>query len=201
MSKRNAILAAATHLFSKNGLQQTSMADLRKKTGAASGTIFHHFKNKEDLFLNVLENCRNDIVTAFKNHQAHTQYSTGMDMLEGILACYLHLTVDLKDQFLLLHRHYPYQMAEANSVCRHCLESIYTYLLNIFEKAICCGIDDHSIQSSSPRNSAMILFAMVDGIARLNTYNIYHADSLYQDMVLSCRKMLGPTKTHKELMI
>ena len=51
MSKRNAILAAATRLFSHNGFQGTAMAELSTVTGAATGTIFHHFKNKEDLFL------------------------------------------------------------------------------------------------------------------------------------------------------
>jgi TetR/AcrR family fatty acid metabolism transcriptional regulator len=65
MSKRNAILAAATRLFSRKGFKGTSMAELSKATGAAGGTIFHHFKNKEDLFLNMLENVKATILTEF----------------------------------------------------------------------------------------------------------------------------------------
>ncbi|MBW1827343.1 MAG: TetR family transcriptional regulator [Deltaproteobacteria bacterium] len=45
MSKRNAILAAAASLFFTNGFKGTSMAELSRITGAAGGTIFHHFRN------------------------------------------------------------------------------------------------------------------------------------------------------------
>ncbi|MEK6195404.1 MAG: TetR/AcrR family transcriptional regulator, partial [Deltaproteobacteria bacterium] len=55
MSKKNAILLAATELFSQKGYDGASMAELSRMTGAAGGTIFHHFKNKEALFLNILE--------------------------------------------------------------------------------------------------------------------------------------------------
>lgn len=191
MSKKNAILATAAHLFSRNGFKDTSMADLSKSTGAARGTIFHHFKNKDDLFQHVLEQCKDDIVEAFEQHQQVTSYSSGIDHVEGILNFYLHLSGELEDQFLLLHRHYPYQKAKANPVCSACLESLYTSLLQILENAISKGIRDGSIRTQSPQHSAMILFAMVDGIARLNTYNIYHAGSLYKDMVQSCKRMLS----------
>lgn len=197
MSKRNAILTAATRLFSTNGFEQTSMSELSRVTGAASGTIFHHFKNKEDLFLNVLEQCRNDIVNAFEQHQKNNLYKSGIDLVEGILQFYLHLSGELKDQFLLLHRHYPYQMAKTNVICRTCLESIYTCLLQIFENAITKGIQDGSIKSRSAEHSAMIIYAMVDGIARLNTYQIYHAASLYQDIITSCRQMLTVKPTQE----
>ncbi len=48
------ILQSATRLFSENGFKETSMADLAKVTGVAQGTIFYHFKNKEELFLSIL---------------------------------------------------------------------------------------------------------------------------------------------------
>ena len=190
MSKRNAILAAATRLFSVSGFEQTSMSELSRVTGAASGTIFHHFKNKEDLFLHVMEQCKDDIINAFEQQQ-HAGDVSGIEIVEELLRFYLHLSETLEDQFLLLHRHYPYQKAKINPACSACLESVYNSLLQIFENAITAGIRDGSIETESPQHSAMILFAMVDGIARLNTYHIYHAGSLYQDMIQSCRKMLA----------
>ncbi len=190
MSKRNAILAAATRLFSVSGFEQTSMSELSRVTGAASGTIFHHFKNKEDLFLHVMEQCKDDIINAFEQQQ-HAGDVSGIKKVEELLRFYLHLSETLEDQFLLLHRHYPYQKAKINPACSACLESVYNSLLQIFENAITAGIRDGSIETESPQHSAMILFAMVDGIARLNTYHIYHAGSLYQDMIQSCRKMLA----------
>ena len=55
MTKKQAILEAATRLFSVKGFKDTSMAELSKMIGVAQGTIFYHFKNKEELFLAVLE--------------------------------------------------------------------------------------------------------------------------------------------------
>lgn len=190
MSKRKAILAAATRLFSRNGFKETSMAELSRITGAAGGTIFHHFKNKEDLFLNILKQGQETILSALTQHMASRDFKSGLEKVEETITCYLHLAGTYEDQFLLLHRHYPYQMAETNGLCRSYLESAYTRLLDIFEDGILTGVRDGSVCSDAPRNTAMVLFAMVDGVARLNTYNIYHAGSLYKDLMQACRHML-----------
>jgi hypothetical protein len=97
----------------------------------------------------------------------------------------------MEDQFLILHRHFPYQMAETSPVCRRHLESIYTCLLDIFESGIKQGIRDGSVTVDDPRKTAMILFAMVDGIARLNTYRVYDAGTLFDNLIASCRRLLG----------
>ncbi|MBU0969150.1 MAG: TetR/AcrR family transcriptional regulator [Proteobacteria bacterium] len=192
MSKRNAILVAATRLFSRNGFQGTSMAELSRLTDAARGTIFHHFINKEDLFLNILKTVQENILAAFRHHKETTCYGNGMEMVEGVVTFYLFLAGENEDQFLLLHRHYPYQMAETNPAFRASLEAVYNCLLDIFEEGISIGILDGSVKAASPRNTAMVIFAMVDGVARFNTYNLYQAGSLYQDLLASCRKILAP---------
>ena len=191
MSKKNAILATATRLFSRNGFQGTAMAELSTLTGAATGTIFHHFKNKEDLFLQVLKDVRDGVLEAFNNGQNDSSSDTGMERVVGVVTRYLHLTGELEDQFLILHRHFPYQMAETSPVCRRHLESIYTCLLDIFESGIKRGIRDGSVIVEDPRKTAMILFAMVDGIARLNTYRVYDAGALFDNLIVSCRRLLG----------
>jgi len=191
MSKRNAILATATRLFSHNGFQGTAMAELSTLTGAATGTIFHHFKNKEDLFLQVLKDVRDGILKAFNNAPNESSSDTGMEQVVDVATRYLHLTGEMEDQFLILHRHFPYQMAETSPVCRRHLESIYTCLLDIFESGIKQGIRDGSVTVDDPRKTAMILFAMVDGIARLNTYRVYDAGTLFDNLIASCRRLLG----------
>jgi AcrR family transcriptional regulator len=190
MSKRNAILAAATRLFSRNGFQGTAMAELSTFTGAATGTIFHHFKNKEDLFLNVLKDVKVSILDQFDRHQRTRRNQKGIELVEGVVAFYLHLAGAMEDQFLILHRHYPYQMAETSPVCRNHLESIYTCLLDIFEEGIQKGMQDGSVTVDSPRKTAMVLFAMVDGVVRLNTYRVYDAGALYDSLMVGCRRLL-----------
>ena len=191
MSKRNAILSTATRLFSRNGFQGTAMAELSALTGAATGTIFHHFKNKEDLFLQVLKNVRDGVLEAFEGHPNDSKGDNGMERVVEVVTRYLNLAGTMEDQFLILHRHFPYQMAETSPVCRSHLESIYTCLLDIFEAGINQGIKDGSVNVDDPRKTAMILFAMVDGIARLSTYRVYDAGTLFDTLINRCRRLLS----------
>ena len=47
--KRNAILAAATHLFAERGLTAAPTSEISKAAGVAEGTLFTYFKTKDDL--------------------------------------------------------------------------------------------------------------------------------------------------------
>lgn len=191
MSKKNAILLAATELFSQKGYEGASMAELSRMTGAAGGTIFHHFKNKEELFLNILKEFKEAILNAFDQYLQAGNFRSGLELVEGAVSFYLQLAGQMQSQFLLLHRHFPYKIAESNPICRDYLESIYDCLLDIFEKGIVRGQQDGSIDLVPARQSAMILFSMVDGIARFNTYQLYDAGALYNELMAACRKMLG----------
>jgi AcrR family transcriptional regulator len=191
MSKRNAILAAATRLFSRNGFQGTAMAELSAATGAATGTIFHHFANKEALFLQVLKDVRESILDQFEQHKQTRTAPNGIEMVAEAVAFYLHLAGTMEEQFLILHRHFPYQLAETSGECRSHLEAIYTCLLDIFEEGIQQGVTDGSVRTDDPRKTAMVLFAMVDGVVRLNTYRVYDAGALYDSLMGACHRLLA----------
>lgn len=49
MSKRDQILEAALGLFIEKGFEKTPTSAISKAAGVATGTLFHHFKTKEDL--------------------------------------------------------------------------------------------------------------------------------------------------------
>lgn len=49
MTKREKILHTAMCLFVEKGVQSTSTASIAKEAGVATGTLFHHFKSKEEL--------------------------------------------------------------------------------------------------------------------------------------------------------
>ncbi len=170
------------------------MAELSKMTGAAEGTIFYHFKSKEDLFVAILEDLRVDIFEEFEQYSQDEAFETGLHKLEGAISFYFYLAGKMEDRFLLLHRHDPYQLAEANIACRRHLEAIYNCFLEIFEKAIQQGQEDGSMEKVSARKTAMIIFAMVDGLVRFNTYRLYDAGALYREVIESCRRMVQDNK-------
>ncbi|MDN4091886.1 TetR/AcrR family transcriptional regulator [Brevibacillus agri] len=44
------IVEKATELFSQKGYFATSIEDICQATGASKGSLYYHFKNKEQLF-------------------------------------------------------------------------------------------------------------------------------------------------------
>jgi AcrR family transcriptional regulator len=190
MSRKEAILAAGTMLFAERGFKDTSMAELSKMTGAAEGTIFYHFKNKEELFLATLENVKQDIIMEFGEHLREKTFKTGLDMIEGAITFYIQLGAAMENRFLLLHRHDAYELAKGNATCRKHLQAIYDCLLDIFEQGIVLGQKDGSIREMPARKAALIIFSMVDALVRFDTYNVYEAGGLYNELMESCRRML-----------
>jgi TetR/AcrR family transcriptional regulator, repressor for uid operon len=53
---REKIIKAAIDAFSKNGFDRTRMDDVAKTADLSKGTIYLHFKSKEDLFYAICEN-------------------------------------------------------------------------------------------------------------------------------------------------
>ncbi len=52
--KEIAIILAASEVFSENGFYQTTVEEVAKKAGIGKGTIYLYFKDKEDLFAQML---------------------------------------------------------------------------------------------------------------------------------------------------
>lgn len=167
------------------------MADLSKLTGVAQGTIFYHFENKEKLFLSILEEFKDDITREFERYIAGRTFETGLEMMEDAISFYLYLAGAMEDRFLLLHRHDAYELARVNPVCRKHLESIYSCLSDIFEQAIIRGQEDGSVGPVPAKKTALIIFAMVDGLVRFNTYSLYDAGALSNELIESCRRILS----------
>ena len=190
MSRKEAILQAATHLFSQKGFKNTSMGELSRLIGVAQGTIFYHFKNKIGLFLAILEAIKTDILEQFDRYTTEMRFESGMEMIEGIVTFYLHMAGSMEDRFLLLHRHDAYEMARENAVFREHLEAIFTSFVDVFERALLLGQEDGSIEKTQGKKTAFILFSMVDGLVRLDTFKLYHGGSLYDELISSCRRML-----------
>ena len=51
--RRQAILDAALECFSAIGYDHTTLADIRAKAGASTGSIYHHFGSKEHIAANL----------------------------------------------------------------------------------------------------------------------------------------------------
>lgn len=49
MSKKAIVLQTTLELITKQGIRATSLSQIIKESGVANGTVYHHFKNKEEI--------------------------------------------------------------------------------------------------------------------------------------------------------
>ena len=60
--RRNEILDVAERLFCTNGYDNTSTNDILAEIGIARGTLYYHFKNKEDILDGMIDRILDVIV-------------------------------------------------------------------------------------------------------------------------------------------
>ena len=65
LSTKDKIYQSALELFASQGIQATSTAQISKKAGVASGTLFVHFKSKQELidtiYISIKKNAFSDL--------------------------------------------------------------------------------------------------------------------------------------------
>ncbi len=84
---RGRLLSAAAHLFRTKGFERTTVRDLAQAVGIQSGSIFHHFKTKEEILRCVMEE-----VIQFNTDRmnaALAQAVTPRDRLRALIYCEL----------------------------------------------------------------------------------------------------------------
>ena len=69
-NRREIIIKAAGRLFRENGYEGTSVRDLADAVGLQSGSLFFHFKSKEEILVSLLEEGLRRAVTILDRHLA-----------------------------------------------------------------------------------------------------------------------------------
>ncbi|MDP1979135.1 TetR/AcrR family transcriptional regulator [Undibacterium sp.] len=82
---RARLIAAARALFEKNGYANTSTEALLLATGLTRGALYHHFRDKKDLFVAVCEAVHSDLSAAIEQ-AANTQETPAEQLLAGAMA-------------------------------------------------------------------------------------------------------------------
>lgn len=62
---RTRLLEAATKLFQTRGYQHTSVDEIAREAGVAKGTVYVHFKNKQELLLHAIAEEKKALVQSF----------------------------------------------------------------------------------------------------------------------------------------
>lgn len=86
-SAKGRLMRAAAHLFKTKGYERTTVRELGAAVGIQSGSLFHHFKSKEDILLGVME--ETIIINMARMHEALRHAANPKDRLLALITCEL----------------------------------------------------------------------------------------------------------------
>lgn len=84
--RRNEILDAADELFGQKGFDGTSTNDILEKVGIARGTLYYHFKSKEDIMDALIDRYNAQILNAANGIAANKSISIHERIVRVVMA-------------------------------------------------------------------------------------------------------------------
>lgn len=84
--RRNEILDAADELFAQKGFDGTSTKDILEKVGIARGTLYYHFKSKEDIMDALIERYSARLLGAAKQIAADKSIPLNERLIRVVMA-------------------------------------------------------------------------------------------------------------------
>ncbi len=93
MDKKQLILNAALKLFVEQGFHGTPTSRIAKEAGVANGTLFHHFKTKDDLIVTLYLHLKSKM-----NHSGLTEMAEEQDFKTVLKSIYLQNIYDMLEE-------------------------------------------------------------------------------------------------------
>ena len=104
--RKNEILDAAEILFTEKGYDNTSVTDIMNAVGIAKGTLYHHYKSKEDILNALIKRQTDDIFLSAKKIADDKSIPVKERMIRTILALHVD-TEQMEEQTMMEQLHRP----------------------------------------------------------------------------------------------
>lgn len=162
-STRDAIIEAASQLFSESGYEGMTMKEVAKRVGIHPSSIYSFFENKEDLFLHIyreLLNSHRQLAFDTEQFQEGTPIQTRFDgLIRAIMAFQIKESAKMKIfiRMLLMPAGYFEQDAKAE------LNKLEQVEKKVFTEMFQEGMDRGEIPQGDSEQLAMLLLCMMDG--------------------------------------
>ena len=190
MTKKEAILIAATELFARKGYKGTAASEIAERADVAQGTIFHHFKSKENLLISICDELVNTYIQGITG--AAEGLGTGWDALERILKFNRDFKVERYDAIAVVFRETRDLPRAGSSVHEHFC-GLLNQIIEVKSKCIERGVADGSISSVPPHITALLVHFLLVGMFHIETEGILDLPELDEELLEFCRRSLAPS--------
>ena len=140
--RKNEILDAAAVLFGEKGFDSTSTNDILDVVGIARGTLYHHFKSKEDIMDALIERQTNRLLARAREAAEDKSGSVEERMVRTIMALHVEAAEHGEGQEMIQHLHNPQNALMHQKTQRILLGQVPAILAGILEDGIAAGVID-----------------------------------------------------------
>lgn len=148
--RRNEILDVAERLFCTRGYDNTSTNDILAEIGIARGTLYYHFKSKEDILDAMIDRILDDITAK----ASRIALDESRPVLERLTKTVLAANVDTKTGDMILEQVHKPQNALMHAKMQ---ERLINQLIPLFVKMIMDGMKQGIMQTDYPEDTMQML--------------------------------------------
>lgn len=147
-------LKTAAGMFAKKGYYQTTVDEIARAIGVAKGTIYYHFKNKEELYLAIIQEGINLLEEQLK--EAASGSMSHREKVERIIGSLLTFIEKEKDLVFLFLKELC-----GTDLQREVLAKMLSSCLLIIRNVIEEGVKDGAFKEVDPEATTSSLFGMI----------------------------------------
>lgn len=191
-SKKDKIIDAAIDLFAEKGFSNTSTAEIAALSGVAQGTLFYHFKQKEGILCEVLDQVLKHTIESY-NAIMHED-KNGFECVEALLRSENLIVEQHSKKVTVLIRDMTDETHQPNTQGFTLIESFLKYKIDLLSQFIRKGIADLSIRPVAVEETAWFLDAAFYGVMHVKLLHL-PVPKLDEHAIEFCLSALRPN-TH-----
>jgi AcrR family transcriptional regulator len=170
------IVLKVKELFATKGYSATSMEEICQVTGRSKGSIYYHFKSKEELFLFVFRTITDEWIQKWNAEEK--QYETTREKLYALAE---HHIEDFKNPLRKAVEEFAGSQLASEGILEEALH-VSRQPYELYERVVVEGMERGELKQRDPRTTMYILFALLNGLSM--TYydmSIEEMQRIYKD--------------------
>ena len=159
LEKKEQILSIAQKIISKFGIQKTTMDDIAKKARIGKATLYYYFKNKEDIFREVIQ--KESKILKEKIEEELRKANTPQEKIRAYILTRMKTIKNLSNYYETLmtndyYQHYRFIEEER--------KDFTNYEIDLFEKILIDGISTNDFEVENIKDTARMMIIAMKGI-------------------------------------
>jgi AcrR family transcriptional regulator len=146
-------------LFATKGYSATSMEEICQATGRSKGSIYYHFKSKEELFLFVFRTITDEWIQKWNTEEK--QYSTTKEKLFALAE---HHIEDFENPFRKAVEEFAGSQLASEEILEEALH-VSRQQYELYEQLVVEGMERGELKQREPRTAMYILFGLLNGLS------------------------------------